>query len=58
MSLMKTRLGDDPDISLASKNPVFGDHQQIDQAISFANGYVSLKASIAIAFRFKVESVR
>ena len=57
MSLMKARLGDDPDISLGSKNPVFGDRQQIDQAISFANGYISLKASIAIAFRFKAESV-
>ena len=45
---MKTKLGDDPDISLGSKNPVFGDRQQIDQAISFANGYVSLKASIAL----------
>lgn len=57
MSLMKTRLGNDPDISLGSKNPVFGDRQQIDQAIGFANGYISLKASIAIAFRFKAESV-
>ncbi|MEH2144489.1 hypothetical protein [Nostoc sp.] len=54
---MKTRLGNDPDISLGSKNPVFGDRQQIDQAIGFANGYISLKASIAIAFRFKAESV-
>ncbi|MEH2120955.1 hypothetical protein [Nostoc sp.] len=45
---MKTKLGDDPDISLASKNPFAGDRQQIDQAISFANGCVSLKASIAL----------
>ncbi|MEH2243009.1 hypothetical protein [Nostoc sp.] len=54
---MKTRSAGDPDISLASKNPVFGTRQQIDQAISFANGYLSLRASIAIAFRLKAQSV-
>ncbi|MEH2360281.1 hypothetical protein [Nostoc sp.] len=50
MSLIKTRSGGDPDIYLASKNPAFGAGEQIDQAISFANGYLSLRASIAIAF--------
>ncbi|MEH1938212.1 MAG: hypothetical protein V7L14_31800 [Nostoc sp.] len=55
---MKTRSGGDPDISLASKNRVFGDRQQIDQAISFANRYLSLRASIAIAFLLKAQSVR
>ncbi|MEH2402822.1 hypothetical protein [Nostoc sp.] len=57
MSLMKTRLGGYCDISLARRIQFAGDRQQIDQAISFANGYISLKASIAIAFRFKAESV-
>ncbi|WP_292744149.1 hypothetical protein [Nostoc sp. NMS4] len=37
---MKTRLGSNPDISLI----------KIDGAISFAKGYLSLRASIAIAF--------
>lgn len=45
MSLIKTRSGAYPDISLASKNPVFGAGQQIDQAISFVKGYLCLRAS-------------
>ncbi|MEH2375831.1 hypothetical protein [Nostoc sp.] len=58
MSLIKTRSGADPHISLASKNPVFGGGQRMDQAISFANGYVSLRASHLYAFLLKPESVR
>ncbi len=58
MSLIKTRSGAGLHISLASKNPVFGTGEQIDQAITFANGYLSLRASIAIAFLLKAESVR
>ncbi|MCC5643237.1 hypothetical protein LC607_09835 [Nostoc sp. CHAB 5824] len=55
---MKTKSGGDRQIYLASKNPVFGVRQQIDRAISFAKGYLSLRASIAIAFTLKAQSVR
>ncbi|MEH2460766.1 hypothetical protein [Nostoc sp.] len=40
-----------------SKNLVFGDRQQIDQAISFAKGYLSLRACIAIAILLKAQLV-
>ncbi|WP_373530548.1 hypothetical protein [Nostoc sp.] len=55
---MRTKSGSNPQIYLASKNPAFGDRQQIDQAISLVIGYLFLKASVAIAFRLKAQSVR